>query len=80
MTLKTDAKFEGKLTLSSKKDMRNLVNFHPITQKSKNFTLMDYFCPKCMRFELNMDSFICPKHIIFQLQKFRGVMCHDTEW
>ena len=32
--------------------MRNLVNFHPTTQKSENFTPMGYFCPKYMRFEL----------------------------
>ena len=57
MTLKSDAKFE-------KKDMRNLVNFHPTTQKSKNFTSMGYFCPKYMRYEL---------------KKYRGVIFHDTE-
>ena len=28
MTLKSDAKFEEKLTLGSKNDMRNLVNFN----------------------------------------------------
>ena len=32
--------------------MRNLVNFPPTTQKSKNFTSKGYFCPKCMRFDL----------------------------
>ena len=32
--------------------MRNLANFYQTTQKSKNFTLMGYFCPKYMRFEL----------------------------
>ena len=52
MTLKSDAKFKEKLTLGSKNDMRNLVNFHPTTQKSKNFTSMGQFCPKHMRFEL----------------------------
>ena len=52
MTLKSDAEFEGKVTLGSKNDIRNLVNFHPTTQKSENFTLMDYFYPKYMRFEL----------------------------
>ena len=41
-----------KLTCGFKYDMRNLVNFHPTTQKSENFTPMGYFCPKCMRFEL----------------------------
>ena len=64
MTLKSDAKFEEKLTLGSKNDMRNLVNFHPTTQKSKNFTSMGYFCPKYMRFEL---------------KKYRGVIFHDTK-
>ena len=64
MTLKSDAKFEEKLTLGSKNDMRNLVNFHSTTQKSRNFTSMGYFCPKYMRFEL---------------KKYRGVIFYDTE-
>ena len=46
MALKSDAKFEEKLTLGFRYDMRNLVNFHPTTQKFKNFTSMGYFCPK----------------------------------
>ena len=44
MTLKSDAKFEQKLTLGSKYDMT--------TQKPENFTSMDYLRPKYMRFEL----------------------------
>ena len=36
MTLKSDAKFEEKLTLGSKNDMRNLVNFNASTGKSGN--------------------------------------------
>ena len=63
MTLKSDAKFEEKLNPGSKKDMRNLVNFHQTTQKSKDFTLMGYFCPKYMRFEL---------------KKYRRAIFHDT--
>ena len=51
LALKNDAKLKGKLTLDSKNDMRNLVNFHPTTQKTKNFTSMGYFCPNYMRFE-----------------------------
>ena len=35
MTLKSDAKFEGKLTLGSKNDMMNLVNFNASSGKSK---------------------------------------------
>ena len=46
MTLKSYAKFKEKLTCGFKYDMRDLVNFHPTTQKSENFTLMGYFCPK----------------------------------
>ena len=34
MTLNIDAKFKEKLTCGFKYDMRNLVNFHPTTQKS----------------------------------------------
>ena len=64
MALKSDAKFKEKLTCGFKYDMRNLVNFHPTTQKSKNFTSMGYFCPKYMRFEL---------------EKYRGVIFNDTE-
>ena len=36
MTLKSDAKFEEKLTLSSKTDLRNLVNFNASSDKSEN--------------------------------------------
>ena len=36
MTLKSDAKFEEKLTLGSKNDMRNLVNFNESSDKSGN--------------------------------------------
>ena len=64
MTLKSDAKFEKKLTLGSKNDMWNLVNFHPTTQKFKSFTSMGYFCLKYMRFEV---------------KKYRGVIFPDTE-
>ena len=64
MTLKSDTKFQEKLTLGSKKDMGNLVNFHPNTQKSKNFTFMDYFRLNPMRSEL---------------KKYRGVIFFDTK-
>ena len=36
MRLKRDAKFEEKLTLDSKNDMRNLVNFNASSGKSGN--------------------------------------------
>ena len=37
MALKTDAKFEGKLTCGFKNDMRNLANFHKL--KNSDFIL-----------------------------------------
>ena len=40
MTLKSDAKFEEKLTLGSKNDMRNLVNFNVSSGKSGNFDVL----------------------------------------
>ena len=36
MTLKSDAKFEKKLPLGFKNDMRNLVNFNASSGKSEN--------------------------------------------
>ena len=36
MTLKSDAKFEEKMTRGSKNDMRNLVNFNASSSKSEN--------------------------------------------
>ena len=36
MTMKSDAKFEEKLTLGSKNDIRNLVNFNVSSDKSEN--------------------------------------------
>ena len=59
MTLKSDEKFKEKLTCGFKYGMKNLVNFHPTTQKSKRFTSMGYFCPKYIR---------------FGLKKYRGVI------
>ena len=64
MALKSDVKFKEKLTSGFKYYMRNLVNFHPTTQKSRHLTLMGYFCPKYKRLEL---------------KKYRGVISHDNE-
>ena len=69
MTLKDDAKFEEKLTLGSKKwheefGESNHSKVNPTTLKSENFTSMGYFCPKYMMFEL---------------KKYRGVIFHDNE-
>ena len=37
MVLRTDAKFEGKLTFASKNDMKNMANFHRL--KNSDFIL-----------------------------------------
>ena len=46
MRLKSDAKFKEKLTCGFKYDIKNLVNFHPTTQKFQNFTSMGSFLSK----------------------------------
>ena len=37
MTLKDDAKFEGKLTCGSENDIKNMANFHQSNLKSQNW-------------------------------------------
>ena len=39
MTLKSDAKFEEKLTCCLENDMRNWANFHQSTEKSQKYSL-----------------------------------------
>ena len=39
MTLKSDSKFEEKLTLGSKNDMKNLLNFNASSDKFENLHL-----------------------------------------
>ena len=69
MTLKSDAKFEEKLILGSKNDMKNLVNFNPIILKVRTFN-----------FEHSTSmSYFCPKYIWFEVKKYRGVILYDTE-
>ena len=53
-----------KLTCGFKYDMRNLVNFHPTTQKSEYFPLTGSFCSKYIRFE----------------KKYRGVIYLSWHW
>ena len=40
MTLKSDAKFEEKLSLGSENDMRNLANFNARSGKSENLDIV----------------------------------------
>ena len=62
--MKSDAMFKEKLTRGCKCDIRNLVNFHATTQKSKNLFSMGPFCPLYARLEL---------------QKYRRVIFYDTK-
>ena len=65
MALNTDATFEGKLTCAFKNDMRNSANFHQSMFESlKIGTLMGCFYAKQKIYELNI---------------YRGVLCHDNE-
>ena len=64
MTLKSDAKFEGKLTSGLKKDMRIWQIFTRALESVKIGTLIRSFCPKQKMYELKI---------------YNGVMCHDNE-
>ena len=46
MTLKSDAKFEEKLTCGLENDMRNMANFHQSTWKPKGWDFDGIFLPK----------------------------------
>ena len=52
MTLKSDTKFEKKLTLDSKNDMRNLVNFIVSSGKSGNLYFDVLLLPTAQSFSL----------------------------
>ena len=64
MTLKSDAKFEEKLTGGLKRDMRIWQIFTRALESVKIGTLTRSFCPKQKMYELKIYS---------------GVMCHDSE-
>ena len=64
MSLKSDAKFEEKLTCGLKNDMRNLANFIQALESVKIGTLMGFFCPK---------------QKMYGLKIYRVVMCHGNE-
>ena len=64
MTLKSDTKFEGKMTCGFENDMRDLANFHQSTESVEIGTFMRPFCPKQKMYELRI---------------YRGALCHDNE-
>ena len=64
MTLKSEANFEGKLTLGSKNDMRNLVHFDASTGNSEN-----------LHFDVLLLSIACK----ISAKKYRRMISHDTE-
>ena len=41
-----------KIAFSLENDMRNLANFNTSNRKSENLHFLDYFCRKCLMFEL----------------------------
>ena len=65
MTLKIDAKFERKLTCSSKNDMRYLANFHQSTLES-------------LKIGTFIGSFY-PKWKIYEIKIYKDAMCYENE-
>ena len=64
MALKSDAKFEERLTLASKNDMRNLANFNASSGKSEN---------------LHFDVLLFSPAFEVSAKKCRRIISHDTE-
>ena len=64
MTMKSDTKIQEELPCRFKIDM-NLKNFDPSTRKVKTFFVL--------------IGSLRPKYILFELQKYRGVILHDDE-
>ena len=64
MTLKSDAEFQENLALSSKNDMRNLVNFNASSGKSGN---------------LLFHVLLLPIDIKFQPKNYSGIISHGSE-
>ena len=56
MTLKNDAKFEEKMTLGSKNDMRNLVNFNASSGKSGKLQFYVLFLKNCDSLHARLNS------------------------
>ena len=49
MTLRDDGKFKGKLTCGLKNDVRNLVNFHATSWKSKDLHFDGFLLSKAYK-------------------------------
>ena len=88
MTLKSEAKFKENLPCDFKYDMRNLIKFHQTTQKYEDFFLMGSFYPNYTRFaqqkteellSMKLSYIMFLNYIMFQLQNYREIMCHDNE-
>ena len=126
MTLKSDVKFEEKLTGCLENDMRNLANFHQSTRKCQNWNFDGILLPKVeyvwlwnlqwsyvswhwrmiqklkrnwlgvLKLLWGTSQILTAAHgslknicfnwlleikvyILFELQKYRGVVFHDTE-
>ena len=67
MALKSDAKFEEKLTLGSKNDMRNLLNFNGSSSKSEK-----------LHFDVLLLT-IAYKVSAKKVKKYRRISSHKTE-
>ena len=71
MTLKSDAKFKGKLIRGLKNDIGNLVNFHTSSQKFENLHFGGLLLPKvCNVWAKNLQRSYVPWHwIVIQYLK-----------
>ena len=65
MTFKSDAMFEEKMTLGSKNNLRNLVNFNASSSKSKNFHFNVVILPKVYYVLAKKEKIILEKYACY---------------
>ena len=72
-------KYRAVITHNTEPWCKNWINNDLAASKIKWATVWTFIIPlKCQKLCTLIGCF-CPKHIMFQLENFRGIRCHDTE-
>ena len=75
MTLKSDGKFEEKVTCALKNDMRNLVNFYQSTRKCQNWDFGPFIqSRKCVSLKFTEEIYVMTMKNDTKIEK--ELTCH----
>ena len=82
MTLKSNAKFEEKLTCGLENDMRNMANFHQSTRKSQNYDFAGILLSKAENvWALNLQrSYVSWQWRMMQTLKWNWLVVSKSTW